>query len=130
REGEGVEQRRRYRPGDVEVVAREEESVHDPVAASGGAVHPRQQVAAEQQLLAEHGGEDEQGKDKAVPAPCGVEERLPRVRLATSQASAAMGSAAAAQTAKIPRRTSLISFMIIWALLLVLVLALMVMPIV
>src|SRR4029453_13225416 len=81
REGEGVEQRRRYRPGDVEVVAREEEAVHDPVAASEGAVHPRQQVAAEQQLRAEHGGEDEQGDDEAVPAPGAVEERLPGVEL-------------------------------------------------
>src|SRR5436309_6666893 len=72
-DGEGVdEQRPRDRPREVEVVAGEEEPVREPVLALEDAVHAREQEAAEEQLLTEHGVEDEPDEDERVPAqaPC------------------------------------------------------------
>ena len=52
----------------------------DPVAASEGAVHAREEVPAEQELLTEDGGEHQHAKDEGVPAPGAVQERLAGVR--------------------------------------------------
>src|SRR5205823_6628136 len=80
-DGEGVDgQRPRDRPREVEVVGSEEDSVREPVLALEDAVHARQEEAAEEQLLTEHGVEDEPDEDERVPAPGAVQERLARVR--------------------------------------------------
>ena len=70
-----------HRPRHVQVVAGEEEAVRDPVAASERAVHARKEVPAEQELLAEHGVEEEHREDEAVPAQGAVQERFAGVRL-------------------------------------------------
>src|SRR6266540_860037 len=76
REDEGVEQRRRNGPRHVQVVAGEQDPVGHPVAASEGTVHARQEQAAEEQFLAEHGVEDEKDEDEAEPAPVAAHEAL------------------------------------------------------
>src|SRR5688572_23654855 len=91
-DGEHVEQRCRHRPRHVQVVAGEEKAVRDPVAAPERAVHAREEVAAEQELLADD-GEDEHREDKAVPAPRALEERLTGIRLDQSDELAVLGCA-------------------------------------
>src|SRR5688572_17005078 len=78
-DGEHVEQRCRHRPRHVQVVAGEEKAVRDPVAAPERTVHAREEVAAEQELLADD-GEDEHCEGNAVPAPRTVEECLAGIR--------------------------------------------------
>jgi hypothetical protein len=76
------------------MVGREQDAVGNPVEAPKHSLHPRQQHPAEQQLLSEDGVEHNQGDEDSVPDPNG----------ATTQARAAIGSAAAAQMTRICAR--------------------------
>jgi hypothetical protein len=78
---ESVEQGRRHRPRHVQVVEREQDAVGNPVEAPKRSLHPRQQQAAEQQLLSEDGVEQAQGDEDSVSDPVAGHERRKRVGL-------------------------------------------------
>jgi hypothetical protein len=60
----------------VQVVGGEEGAVRDPVAPSERTVHPREQEAAEEQLLAEDGVEERENDDQREPGPVPAQERV------------------------------------------------------
>ena len=57
-----------------QVVAGEKHPVRDPVVAAEDPAHPRQQQAAEEELLAEHGVEGGEEDDHGEPSPGAAEE--------------------------------------------------------
>jgi hypothetical protein len=63
----------------VQVVCGEEQAVRDPIAASEGALHAREEEASKQELLT-NDGEHHQRKDEGVPAPGTGQERLTGIR--------------------------------------------------
>src|SRR5262249_48223928 len=101
-EDELVEQRRRDRPRRVKGVGTKKQPARDPGAAPERAVHSRQQQPTEEQFLTEHGSEDEQDKQEAVPAPGAVHKapargelkNAARSRLAACDSSGVSPSAA------------------------------------
>src|SRR6266508_1060436 len=78
-EGEDVHQGGGDHPRNVQVVDREQHPVGDKVAPSKDAPHSRQQKPTEEQLLAEHGVEDDEHDLYREPAPCPLEEFLATV---------------------------------------------------
>src|SRR4051794_38188371 len=64
----------------MEMVGGEEKPVREPVLALEDAVHAREQEAAEEQLLTEHGVEHEPDEDERVPPPGAMQKRLAHVR--------------------------------------------------
>ena len=67
-------------PRHVQVIAREEHAVCDPVPLAKAPVHPREQVPAEEELLAERGVEHDQRGDDGEPAPRSCQQVLSSVR--------------------------------------------------
>lgn len=75
-----VQQRRRDRPRQVQVVDREQDPVGQPVGPPEDATHPGQEQAAEQQLLAEHRVEEGHDDDHGEPPPVAGQELVTRGR--------------------------------------------------